>query len=46
MDITTLEIDTDVIDKYDNKTWRTIYKAIHETYFVEVKLCTDDFLEQ
>ena len=40
-----LEIYIYIIDKEDNKRARKIYKANHETYFEEVTLFTDEFIE-
>ena len=33
-----MDLDVKNIDKNDNNTWRTIYEAIYEPYFGEVKL--------
>ena len=42
--LNTMEIYMESIDKYDKKTWRTIYKSIEELYFGEVKLFPKYFL--
>ena len=34
-----------IIDEEDNKTWREIYEATHETYFKKVTLFTDELLK-
>ena len=37
---------TDIIDKYDNNTWRTIYEAIDKIYFEKSKMFTGDLIER
>ena len=44
IDLTTIEIDIEIIDKVANKTRRPIYEVTHETYFKEVTLFIDKFL--
>ena len=43
--LTTLEIYMYIIDKDDNKLWRTIYEEIHEGYFEDEEIFIDDFLD-
>ena len=42
--VSTMDIYVKNIDKNDNNTWITIYKAIDEPYFGGVKLFTKSFL--
>ena len=36
----------DIIDEYDNNTWRNIYEAIVKIYFEKSKMFTGDLLER
>ena len=42
---TTMDLDVANIDKNDNNTWRTIYEAVDEGYFVKVKLFPRAFIK-